>query len=293
MQWRIGISLQLSVYICVSESQHHALWNSTWHLSRLGNGCSLFSNSPAPSGRPCSLSHCREITAFPSPYISLSFSLSLVLFPHFCSLFCTLTSLFHSPSLLSYFLAFPLSCTLLPSVSFCFLLSPSLSHGPLGFTSFLSAQLLWDCPWSLDIKISSPHCWPVFPSSRPCNIKVRGDSPAVFNEGLFAAQGKKRESRRGESDVTHSRASEMNALWLNLPFSHLLLFRKSKPCSTAALKLHIKCEGCICRRSTKAFKGKAETENELRPFVDYALWLQQQITKCEWQVSFFPDCFWE
>lgn len=66
----------------------------------------------------------QKITASPSPYISLSFSLSLVLFLHFCSLFCTLTSLFHSPFLLSYFPAFPLSCTLLPSVSSCALFLP-------------------------------------------------------------------------------------------------------------------------------------------------------------------------
>lgn len=214
--------------ICVLESQHHALWNSTWHLSdrEMAVLCFQF---------PCSIRAAlflfltaeRRITGFPSSHISLSFSLSLVLFPHFCSLFYTLTS-FSFPLLLcliSYL--FPS----LPFVSFCFLL-------PLGFSTWLSVQLLWDCPWSFDMNISSIHCCPVFPSSRPCNIKVKGDIPCCFQWVLIRGrEEKKTENSRGESDVTHSRAGKMNALWLNLPFSHLLLFTKSGPCSTAALKL--------------------------------------------------------
>lgn len=263
----------MSIYVC---QEGNIMTHSTWHLSELGNGCSLFFNSPAPSRMALfPFSHWRETENHRLfLYLHLPHSPSLWLYSCTFSLpLCTYLSL-SFPPLLSHFLAFALSRTLLPSVSFCFLLPLplSLSLRPRS-VSPSSSQLSCSgiVPRSSDIKISSPHCCPVFPSSRPCNIKVRGDRPAVFNERSFTAEGKaENESRRGKSEVTHSRASEMNALWLNLPFSHLLLFRKSKPCSTAALKLHIKCEGCIYRRQqTKLFKARLRLE----PGSDVFEWL--------------------
>lgn len=113
---------------------------------------------------------------------------------------------------LSYFCTFPLSLALL-RLSFIrhasVLIPSSFLHLALrcfwslfcslsllfvfqAFPSFLAAELLlWDYPRSFDIKISSPQCCPVFPSSRPCNIKVRGDTLAVFSESLFAAEEKR------------------------------------------------------------------------------------------------------
>ena len=64
--------------------------------------------------------------------MSLSFALSLVL--HFCSLFCTLTSLFNSPSFLSNF---PRFCALLHSIAFCLFLFSTLSLS-LGLSLFCS-----------------------------------------------------------------------------------------------------------------------------------------------------------
>lgn len=90
-----------------------------------------------------------------------SFSFSLVLFLHYGSLFCTLTSLFHSPSLLSYFVAFTLSCSLLPSV-FLFSLSLSLTRSASPPSSQLSCSgIVPDHSTSkyllLTVALCSPH----------------------------------------------------------------------------------------------------------------------------------------
>lgn len=174
--------------VCVSESRNHAVRNSTWHLSGPGNGSSLFSNSPAPWCR-CSFCHCGETRpqGFLLPTCLLS-QLSLVL--RFLPILRSYIPSFYSSPPFSLAPAF--SCTLLPPVPFYFLLSLSFCRAQLHLL-LLSSLLLWDCAWSFDIKISSPHCCPVFPSSRPCNIKVRGDGPAVFTERLFAAEGGKKD----------------------------------------------------------------------------------------------------
>lgn len=228
------LAFHLNVSVCVSESQHHALWNSTWHLSRPGNGCSLFSNSPAPSGRPCSFSHCRETADH-----RVSFLL------HFYSLLsyflCTLTSLFHSPSLLSNFLAFR---SLLHSVAFRLFLFSALSLSLLSLRSASPPSSQLSCSGIvpdhstskyllLTVALCSPHLDHVI-------LKSEGTTLQISMSACLRQRGKKRQrAGEGESYVTHSQASEINALWLNLPFSHLLLFRKSKPCCTTVLKLHI------------------------------------------------------
>lgn len=106
-------------------------------------------------------------------------------------------------------------CCLLSHFIFLSLLFPPFHLRLLGAAA---------APRSPDTEILSPRRCPAFASSRPYNIKVRGYGPAAFHESSFAAQSgsgrknifkkkkKKAKSRKGESDVTHSPASEMNAL---------------------------------------------------------------------------------
>lgn len=139
-----------------------------------------------------------------------------------------------------YFLAlwfvFPLSLPCLPAI-------PPPASSPRS----LSKEISW---------------WNVCASYRRCNIKVGGGWPCSSQWQQWwrrRVQGrkhfffwKKEACSKGESNVTQSRASEMNALWLNLPFSHLLLFRKSKPCSATALQPHTLAE--------EAFAAGQQTE---------------------------------
>lgn len=135
----------------------------------------------------------QKTTGFPSSISSFTLNLSCFMLPVFKSSSIRLLFLFFSQLLLS--------------------LSLSLS-GLLSFTSFFSAQLLWDCAWSFDIKISSPHCCPMFHSSRPCNIKVRGDGPAVFNECLFAAAGGKKDREQETGKRCHPQPSQRDEFTL-------------------------------------------------------------------------------
>lgn len=111
-------------HLCVRK----ATSGTTWQLSRPGNGCSLFSNSPAPSGRPWSFSHCRETVGHSVSFFLTSLFHFQPLLSYFCHFSLYLAAFIsHIPLFSSsYFLVCALSCTLLPSVSFCFLLSLSL-----------------------------------------------------------------------------------------------------------------------------------------------------------------------
>lgn len=78
------------------------------------------------------------------------------------------------------------------------------------------------CPWT-HLNVSSLLHWiSVFWSG---NVKVRGDTPAVF-----------RESRTGGSYVIHWEKCVLTYL----PLSPSLLFRKSELCSIAAVQLNVK-----------------------------------------------------
>lgn len=72
-------------------------------------------------------------------------------------------------------------CCLLSHFIFLSLLFPPFHLRLLGAAA---------APRSFDTEISSPRCCPVFASSRPYNIKVRGDGPAAFHESLFTARRK-------------------------------------------------------------------------------------------------------
>lgn len=235
----------------------------------------------------------QKITSVPVSYISLSFSLTFVSFPHSCTFFSTFTFLSFLFSLVLFFSFCPILHFFYLLLFSALSLSLSLSLFLASSTSPPSSQL--SCSGIVPDHSTSKYLLftvscPVFPSSRPCNIKVRGDSLCCFQWVLVRGRRKETESGKGESYVTHSRASKMNALWLNLPFSHLLLFRKSKPCSTAALKLHIKCEGCIWRQSTNtAFCGWEWEQPQTALITDYYFKFTIKAADCQmWlNIDFF------
>lgn len=149
----------------------------------------MFSNSPAPSGRQDHRLSVLLASLFHAP-------LSLVLFPLLCSPFYT--SLSHPPS--SHFLQ------LLLSLALCLVaLLPSVSFLSFSLLSFWTARLRL-LPPQLSCSGIVPHRptskylllarRPVFPSSRPRNNKVRGDSSAISNERLIAGEEKEAGSRR-------------------------------------------------------------------------------------------------
>lgn len=196
---------------CVPESNvmHTGTLHDTCQRREMALLC--FPNPhPAPSGRPSSFSLCRHRRSQAQLLPTSLFHFDPLSFLHFllCLLHSYISFICHS---FVWFLSFSLCLALHRFPSLCF---PSLFFVFQAFPSLLAAQLLlWDCPTSFDIKISSPQRCPVFPSSRPCNIKVRGDTLAVFCARFFAAEKKRpragkrchpQRSQRDECTLTKS-----------------------------------------------------------------------------------------